>query len=151
MATWNLQLEQGPLHSPTAQLGETPTAPKPRWYAVAVRPRHEKHVARQLDADGVQHLLPVYRSVRRWKDRRKELDLVLFPGYVFVSLLLSDRLHVLQLPGVVNFVTFQGKPAVVPDQEKLEEEISMRPERAGSPKEVPSASRVIPVQALGWQ
>jgi transcription antitermination factor NusG len=61
--------------------------------------------------------LPLYRSVRRWKDRRKELDMALFPGYVFVKLNLQDRLGVLRAPGVLRFVTFQGQPAAVSDSE----------------------------------
>jgi transcriptional antiterminator RfaH len=65
------------------------------WYAAHVCSRHEKQVARQLEERRVSCFLPVYRSVRRWKDRRKELDLVLFPGYVFVHLDLKDRFRVL--------------------------------------------------------
>jgi transcription antitermination factor NusG len=87
------------------------------WYAVSVRPRHEKLVSRHLEHRGLNCLLPVYRSVRRWRDRRKELDMVLFPGYVFVNLDVRRRLDVLLAPGVLRFVTFQGQPARVPDNE----------------------------------
>ena len=99
--------------------------PVERWYAVSVRPRHEKLVARYLEYQGLNYFLPVYRSVRRWKDRRKELDMALFPGYVFVNLNLRDRRGVLQAPGVVQFVTFQGQPAAVPDSEIRALESSM--------------------------
>jgi transcription antitermination factor NusG len=85
------------------------------WYAAHVRSRHERQVARQLEERRVSCFLPVYRSVRRWKDRRKELDMVLFPGYVFVHLDLKDRLRVLQVPSVVRFVSFNGYPAPLPD------------------------------------
>jgi len=91
--------------------------PTERWYAVSVRSRHEKLVTRHLENQGLNYFLPLYRSVRRWKDRRKELDMALFPGYVFVNLDLRDRLGVLRAPGVVEFVTFQGQPAAVPDSE----------------------------------
>lgn len=84
------------------------------WYATYTHARHEKKIAQQLEERGIEHFLPVYRSVRRWKDRRKELDLVLFPGYVFVRLSTAERLRVLQLPGVVGFVSFNGQPAAVP-------------------------------------
>lgn len=87
------------------------------WYAVSVRPRHERVVTRHLAQRGLNYFLPVYRSVRRWKDRHKELEMALFPGYVFVNLNLRDRMGVLQAPGVVQFVTFQGQPAAVPDSE----------------------------------
>jgi transcription antitermination factor NusG len=59
----------------------------------------------------------MYRSVRRWKDRRKELDLVLFPGYAFVEIELCSRLAVLTVPGVAHFVTFHGQPTPVCDRE----------------------------------
>jgi transcription antitermination factor NusG len=99
--------------------------PRERWYAISVRPRHEKLVARYLEYRGLNYFLPVYRSVRRWKDRRKELDMALFPGYVFVNLNLRNRLGVLQAPGVVQFVTFQGHPAALPDAEIRALESSM--------------------------
>ncbi|MFY9906966.1 MAG: UpxY family transcription antiterminator [Terriglobales bacterium] len=91
--------------------------PVERWYALSVRMRHEKMVARHLQYEGINHSLPLYRSVRRWKDRRKELDMPLFPGYLFVNLKLGDRASVLRAPGVRQFVIFQGQPAVVPDVE----------------------------------
>lgn len=87
------------------------------WYAACTRSRHEKSVARQLEERRIDSFLPLYRSVRRWKDRRKELDLVLFPGYVFVRMHWKDRLHVLQLPSVFRFVTFNGLPAALPNDE----------------------------------
>lgn len=87
------------------------------WYAAYTHARHEKKVAQQLAERGIDHFLPVYRSVRRWKDRRKELDLVLFPGYVFVRLAHSARLRILQLPGVVRFVSFNGQPAALVDDD----------------------------------
>lgn len=91
--------------------------PVERWYAVSVRPRYEKLVTRHLRHRGLNCFLPLYRSVRRWRDRRKELDMALFPGYVFVNLNARDRLGVLRAPGVLRFVTFQGQPAAVPESE----------------------------------
>lgn len=90
------------------------TAPKASdWHAVYTHARHEKRVAQHLHERGIEHFLPLYHSVRRWKDRRKELDLVLFPGYVFVRTSQAERLRVLQLPGVVRFVSFNGQPALL--------------------------------------
>jgi transcription antitermination factor NusG len=90
---------------------------RPRWYAACTAPRHERYVTHQMDGRRISCFLPLYRSVRRWKDRRKQLDLPLFPGYVFVHMALQDRLQVLQLPGVVQLVSFSGKPAAIPDDE----------------------------------
>lgn len=87
------------------------------WYAVYTAPRHEKKVADQVTRHGICCFLPLYRSMRRWKDRRKEVALILFPGYVFVRMALQDRLQVLQLPGAVRLVSFNGQPAVLPEVE----------------------------------
>jgi len=83
------------------------------WYVAYARPRHEKHIARQLAERGVGSFVPLYTSVRRWKDRRKRLELPLFPGYVFVQIALQCKLDLLRLPGVVDFVRFQGSPVPV--------------------------------------
>jgi transcription antitermination factor NusG len=96
---------------------ESLSSARQRWYAVCVSPRHEKAVASYLMRSGVSCLLPTYRSCRRWKDRQKELDMVLFPNYVFVNLDLQQRMRVLRSPGVSCFVTFQGKPAPIQDSE----------------------------------
>lgn len=88
-----------------------------RWYALYTAPRHEKFVADQMTLRGITCFVPLYRSMRRWKDRRKELALVLFPGYVFVQIALHNRLQVLQLPGAVRLVTFNGQPAALPEEE----------------------------------
>jgi transcription antitermination factor NusG len=87
------------------------------WYALYTCPRHEKSVAHQIEQRSIACFLPVYRSMRRWKDRRKEIELALFPGYVFVHLALRDRIRVLQLPSAVRLVSFNGHPAVLPDAE----------------------------------
>jgi len=91
--------------------------PPENWYAIHTCPRHEKRVAQQVEQHSLPCFLPLYRSVRRWKDRRKELQMVLFPGYVFVRMALTRKLQVLQLPGVVRIVSFHGEPAALPGQE----------------------------------
>ncbi|HEY1678540.1 MAG TPA: UpxY family transcription antiterminator [Candidatus Sulfotelmatobacter sp.] len=87
------------------------------WYALCTAPRHEKKLADQIQHHGIDCFLPLYRSVRRWKDRRKALALVLFPGYVFVRMAWRNRLQVLRLPGAVRVITFNGEPAALPDAE----------------------------------
>jgi transcription antitermination factor NusG len=87
------------------------------WYAAYTCANHEKQVAAQLDVRAVEHFLPLYASVRRWKDRRVTLDLPLFPGYVFIRLALRDRLRVLEIPSVVRLVGFSGQAAALPDEE----------------------------------
>src|SRR5467141_2797239 len=87
------------------------------WYAAYTCANHEKRVAAELGARDVEHFLPLYSSVRRWKDRRVQLELPLFPGYVFVRLALRDRLRVVQIPSVVRLVGFNGQPTALPDTE----------------------------------
>jgi transcription antitermination factor NusG len=97
--------------------GMDPSFFEPKWYAAYTSANHEKRVVEQLVQRSVEHFLPLYDSVRRWKDRRMKLQLPLFPGYVFVRLALRDRLNVLQVPGVARFVGFNSHPAVLPDSE----------------------------------
>ena len=87
------------------------------WNVLYTRPRHEKCVADQIEQRSIPCFLPLGRSVRRWKDRRKVLELALFPGYVLSNSRLQDRLRVLQLPSAVRLVSFNGQPAVLPDTE----------------------------------
>jgi transcription antitermination factor NusG len=89
----------------------------PFWYAAYTSANHEKRVAEQLLQRSVEQFLPLYNSVRRWKDRRVHLQLPLFPGYVFVRIALCDRLRVLQIPGVAKLVEFNGTPAPLPEEE----------------------------------
>ena len=104
------------LAAPVFKLGPVVTAPPAlaNWHAAYTHARHEKKVAQQLDERGIEHFLPLYHSLRQWKDRRKQLDLVLFPGYIFVRLATPERLRVLQLSGIVRFVQFNGQPVVLP-------------------------------------
>jgi len=87
------------------------------WYGVYTRAHHEKTVAEQLVARGVEHFLPLYSSIRKWKDRRVTLQMPLFPGYVFVRLALRDRMTVQQVPGVARLVGFNGRPTPLPDDD----------------------------------
>ncbi len=87
------------------------------WYVTYTCSRYERTVVEQMERRGLQCFLPTYRSVRRWKDRRKEISMPLFPGYVFVNLDLQERRKVLEIAGVVQIVSFNGKPAALPAEE----------------------------------
>lgn len=98
--------------------GESKTATTQEcWYAVYTCANHERRVADQLAGRGVEHFLPQYESVRRWKDRKVRLQLPLFPGYLFVHMAAQDRLRALQVPGVVQLVGFNGSPAPIPQED----------------------------------
>jgi transcription antitermination factor NusG len=78
---------------------------KAEWFVLRTQSRHEKCVAERARSRQVESFLPLYRSVRYWKDRRKELELPLFPGYVFVRTSIAERRPILQVPGVLQFIT----------------------------------------------
>jgi transcription antitermination factor NusG len=90
-----------------------------KWLAVYTTPRHEKRVSQHLSLRGIEHYLPLYRTQRRWSDGSKvTLDLPLFPGYLFVHIIRSERVPVLQVPGVLSFVGGTGRqPAWLPEAE----------------------------------
>jgi len=102
-----------------ASAAEAVTAPDDtaRWYAVWTRSRHEQVVRSQLEERHVVAFLPTLTRWSRWKDRRKQIVVPLFPGYVFARFELPQRLTVLRTPGVVSIVSFNGEPAPVPDHE----------------------------------
>jgi transcription antitermination factor NusG len=72
---------------------------------------------KSLSHRAVEHFLPCYRSLRHWKDRRVELMIPLFPGYVFARLPFRERLKVLTVPSVVSLVGPQHAPSVVSEEE----------------------------------
>ena len=88
-----------------------------QWYAVWTRSRHEQVVREQLERKKFDAFLPTITRWSRWKDRKKKIDWPLFPGYCFARFNLEDALPVLKCTGVVNIVSFEGKPAPIPEYE----------------------------------
>ena len=76
----------------------------PNWFALRVRPKHERTAAIHLCQLGFDEYVPLTKVRRRWSDRIKELDAPLFPGYIFCRFTYSDRLRVLNSPGVESVV-----------------------------------------------
>ena len=103
--------------SPGEKLVQESPAVQTQWYAAYTRSRHEKVVAETLQQRTVEHFLPLYETVRKWKNGRFRVQLPLFPGYLFVHIALRDRLRVLQVPGVVRLVGFNGVPTPLPQAE----------------------------------
>ncbi len=87
------------------------------WHALYTRHQHERIVAQALTGKGFDVFLPQYRTVHRWKDRWKELELPLFPNYVFVHGGLDRMLNILTTPGVHSLVSWGGRPADIPQHE----------------------------------
>lgn len=88
-----------------------------QWWAIYTRHQHEKVVADVLSAKGFDVFLPLYDSIRRWKDRQKVLSMPLFPCYVFVRGGLSRRLQIISTPGVHMALTHGDRIAVIPENE----------------------------------
>jgi len=89
----------------------------PIWNALYVRSRHEKKVADFFAKNGWECYLPLHKSLKIWSDRKKLVEEPLFRGYIFIphNPLLHDK--VLQVPGVVNFVRYNGQNANIKSQE----------------------------------
>jgi len=91
----------------------------PSWFAIRVRPKHEKAAAINLGRQGFEEYVPLHRVRRRWSDRVKELDAVLFPGYIFCRFPRHDRLRVLNSPSVESIVGF-GKTDIPVDDAEIQ-------------------------------
>lgn len=90
----------------------------PRWFAVYTTPRHEKCIAEHFGQRQIENYLPLYRAHRRWKDgSRVNLELPLFPNYIFVRIAQNERVRVLEVPGVQGIIGSAHKPAPLPDFE----------------------------------
>lgn len=88
-----------------------------QWFAIWTRSRHEHVVRNQLDGKHFDVFLPTITRWSRWKDRKKKVDWPPFPGYCFARFDPEDTLPILRCTGVVNIVSFEGKPAPIPEVE----------------------------------
>jgi transcription antitermination factor NusG len=89
-----------------------------RWFAVLTTPRHEKAAVRHLDLAGIETFLPTYESSRVWRNRQKvNVQLPLFPTYLFVRIDTRDRGRVLRAPGVRQLVGTSREALPLPDNE----------------------------------
>jgi transcription antitermination factor NusG len=89
------------------------------WYAVRVRSQYEDMVARHLRVRGLESFLPLYKEKHRWSDRFKEIEVPLFPGYVFCQFNPVNRLPVLTVPGVVHLVGTGRNPTPIDENEMI--------------------------------
>jgi transcription antitermination factor NusG len=88
-----------------------------KWLAVYSRPRWEKKINQLLLEKGLESYCPLNKVRRKWSDRIKVVEEPLFKSYVFVKISDDDRTTVRMTPGVINFVYWEGKPAVIRDKE----------------------------------
>jgi transcription antitermination factor NusG len=88
-----------------------------KWYALYTKPRWEKKVHRLLSDKKLESYCPLNKVRRKWSDRMKTVEEPLFKSYVFVRIAAEEQTQVRMTNGVVNFVYWQGRPAIVKDRE----------------------------------
>ena len=86
------------------------------WYALQTKARHEKVVRDRLERNGLELLLPTTHDLRQWSDRKKRIEMPVFPGYCFAKFSLQERGIVLQAAGVSRIVGVTA-PEPIPDEE----------------------------------
>ena len=87
------------------------------WYVIYTQSRNEKKVAERLEKIGITAYCPLVTQVRQWSDRKKKVQVPLINSYVFVNLNEKERDNVFQVSGVVRYLFWLGKPAIVRDEE----------------------------------
>ena len=88
-----------------------------RWLVLYSKPRWEKKVDAALIRKGIESWCPLNKVQKHWRDRKKIIEEPLFKSYVFVKISETERSEVLITPGVLNFVYYVGKPAIIRDDE----------------------------------
>ncbi|SPF32043.1 NusG antitermination factor [Syntrophobacter sp. SbD1] len=86
------------------------------WYAIYVQVNHEKEVVKRLEGKEVECFLPVMESWSKRRDRRKKIQLPMFPGYIFVHILLNSHanLTIVKTPGALNLLHNSQGPLTIP-------------------------------------
>ena len=87
------------------------------WFALYTRPKNEKKVTEQLVKLGIEVYCPLVTQVKQWSDRKKKVETPLISSYVFVNIEEKDRNKVFEAFGVVRYLFWLGKPAVIRDEE----------------------------------
>lgn len=87
------------------------------WYVVYTKPKWEKKVADKLTQIGIECYCPLITQVKQWSDRKKKVEVPLFNSYVFIQIEDTDRNSVFEVAGIVRYLFWLGKPAVVRDEE----------------------------------
>ena len=100
----------------------TNTKDNKKWFAIYVKSRNEKKVFKQLDDMGIESFLPLITRLKQWSDRKKKVEEPLFRSYLFIHHDLRDPeeyYKILNIPGVVRFVTIKKKPVSVPKNQLI--------------------------------
>lgn len=98
-------------------LRHEPADREARWYAVYTTSRAEKQIYERLVQQGIETFLPLQKTYRKWSDRKKLVIVPLIPSYLFVKIRINQVHEVYKTTGVVRFITFEGKPAPIPQRQ----------------------------------
>jgi transcriptional antiterminator NusG len=90
---------------------------KSNWKVIYTASRQEKKVVALLDRYGIENYLPLVKKLRLWSDRKKWVDVPLFNGYIFLKSTEELRYKILEIPGVVRFLRYNGNDATLPETE----------------------------------
>lgn len=88
---------------------------KKNWFALYTKPKHEFKAAEQLTDIGIEYYLPTVTKIKQWSDRKKKITEPLIHGYIFIKVSEKERIIALQQNAMVRCVTFNGRPASIPD------------------------------------
>jgi transcriptional antiterminator NusG len=105
------------MSSPCLAIEVSPAPAAIPWFAIRVKSRRENVIATALRGKGLEEFAPTYRARNRWSDRVKEVDVPLFPGYIFCRFDPQHRLPVITTPGIFSIVGFGKTPEPVDDSE----------------------------------
>lgn len=88
-----------------------------KWFVIYTKPQYELKVAQSLERMDIQAYCPVTTQIKQYSDRKKKVKKPLLRSYVLVRIADKDRNQVFSIPGVLSYVFWLGKPAIVHDKE----------------------------------
>lgn len=88
-----------------------------KWYVGYTYPKYEKRINSRIQSLGLETYLPIRKELRQWSDRKKNIEVPLFPNYIFIKSKLNDLSELLQIEGLMNFISFAKQYATVKEDE----------------------------------
>jgi transcriptional antiterminator RfaH len=92
-------------------------ADNPCWYVLYTMPHHEKSVCQGLTRKGIEAHFLVRKEIRQWSDRKRKMEVPVFPNYIFLQIRRGDRFKVFEIPGIVRYLDSNQDPTVIPQYE----------------------------------
>ncbi|MBL6449172.1 UpxY family transcription antiterminator [Fulvivirga sp. 29W222] len=92
---------------------ETPSVKPSCWQVVYTYSQYEKKVQKEFQRKGIESFLPLQKKIRQWSDRKRKVEVPLFPNYIFVRVAIKNLWKVLKVNGIVKFISSEGRPVTV--------------------------------------